>query len=423
MFHKATLVAVAFALLTAASPVVHAPGIKISLEGRSTPTRADGTFDHEKATLDRIKIQNKYQRNLRNLLANTGRLPEGWEVKEFLTIPLSLEKRAVGTEALVDEDEIEWLGLTTIGTPGQSFKIDFDTGSSDLWVPSSSCYRSACADKSKYNAVASATSSLKNGTIRIGYGEGSGVSGPIYTDTVIVAGLTATDQYFSPATTISSFFETDPTDGVMGLAYPSLSSFQGQTPFFSTLISQRKVNAGEFGFTLGSVGSELYLGGTDTSKYTGDIEYHSIDTSTGLWQASGAKCTVGSKTTNSGFNTIIDSGTTSISAPESAVNAFYVAIPGSQIWNHVEGSITYPCNLTPDVSFSWGGKTWEITRANFNLGETHQGSGRCFGALFIASDRLGLGNNTWLVGDAFMKNVYTTFSFDKNAVGFATLKV
>ncbi len=45
---------------------------------------------------------------------------------------------------------------------------------------------------------------------------------------------------------------------------------------------------------------------------------------------------------------------------------------------------------------------------------------QCIGA--IAGKDLGLGKSTWLVGDSFMKNVYTAFSFDKNSVGFATLK-
>ena len=56
---------------------------------------------------------------------------------------------------------------------------------------------------------------------------------------------------------------------------------------------------------------------------------------------------------------------------------------------------------------------------SFNLGQTTSGSSQCVGAL--AGQGLGLGSNVWLLGDSFMKNVYTAFSFDDNAVGFATL--
>ena len=38
------------------------------------------------------------------------------------------------------------------------------------------------------------------------------------------------------------------------------------------------------------------------------------------------------------------------------------------------------------------------TRASFNLGKTEQGSSDCVGAL--AGQDLGLGDNTWLIGDA-----------------------
>ena len=56
---------------------------------------------------------------------------------------------------------------------------------------------------------------------------------------------------------------------------------------------------------------------------------------------------------------------------------------------------------------------------SFNLGETSSGSGKCVGAL--AGQDLGLGDDVWLLGDSFMKNVYSAFSFDDDAVGFAPL--
>ena len=116
-----------------------------------------------------------------------------------------------------------------------------------------------------------------------------------------------------------------------------------------------------FGFKLASSDSTLFLGGTDDSLYSGSIEYHDIDTSTGFWQATGAKSVVGPKNPNTGFDTIIDSGTTIIYGPPSEVESFYAAIPGSRVYDSDEGYYSYPCNLPLEVGFNWGGKTWTIS--------------------------------------------------------------
>ena len=57
MFHKATLVTVALALLATATPVQQERGIKIPLTKRGSLTKADGTFDGEKGIAARIKLE------------------------------------------------------------------------------------------------------------------------------------------------------------------------------------------------------------------------------------------------------------------------------------------------------------------------------------------------------------------------------
>lgn len=163
-------------------------------------------------------------------------------------------------------------------------------------------------------------------------------------------------------TTLSSSFSGDPIDGIFGLAYPAISNLR-QNPWFNNAIESGVVSSGVFGFKLASSGSELYLGGTNPSHYSGSIEYHTIDQSTGFWQAREAKSVVGSKSPNSNFDTIIDSGTTIMYGPPAAIKTFYAAIPGSKVYDSAQGYYSYPCDSLPIVGFNWGGKTWAISPA------------------------------------------------------------
>jgi cathepsin D len=93
------------------------------------------------------------------------------------------------------------------------------------------------------------------------------------------------------------------------LAFPSISNLK-QDPFFNTAAKQGTISQSVFGFKLASQGSELFLGGTNNNLFTGDIEFHNVDSSTGFWQALGASAKVNGQTAVSSFETIIDSGTT-----------------------------------------------------------------------------------------------------------------
>jgi hypothetical protein len=173
-------------------------------------------------------------------------------------------------------DDVEYIGNITIGTPPQTFRVVFDTGSSNLWVPSTTCNDAGCQQKLKFNQRASSTFVNNGEPIQIQYGTGS-MSGVLGADNVFPSpGLKVAAQTFGVATHLASFFQGQPMDGILGLAYPSIAA-DYVTPVFDNMISQNLVQSPVFSFFLDSVdgdtNSGIYFGGMDSSKYTGSPTY------------------------------------------------------------------------------------------------------------------------------------------------------
>ncbi|RPD59797.1 acid protease [Lentinus tigrinus ALCF2SS1-6] len=422
MFVKSNVVVLALILSTCASPVPEEAGTRIDFQKRNALTTEDGWFDHAAAVRQVKYDKNKHRGNLIAVQRNIGleAFNEGATILPYAGDTSSNDDSSHAKRQSVSltdqENDSYWSGALSIGTPGKSFVIDFDTGSADLWVPSANCTSSTCSKKNKYSSASSSTSMPRPGNFTIVYGDNSTVSGPIFADTVTVAGIKATKQSFSPVTTLSPSFGSEARDGILGLGYPALS--QLGTPYFFTAKAQGAIKIGVFGFKLAKTKSSLYIGGTDMSAYNGSIEYHPVSRQV-YWQIGNANLVISNTTVASNLSTIIDSGTTIIYGPPSQVKTFYRKIPGSKLYDSANGFYSYPCSSVPsNVAFNWGGKNWSISATNFNIGKAS--STQCIGA--IAAQDLGLGSNVWLLGDSFMKNVYTAFSVDQNAVGFATLR-
>lgn len=106
-------------------------------------------------------------------------------------------------------------------------------------------------------------------------------------------------------------------DGIMGMAYTSISNL-GQTAF-GNLWSKRGAAVGKnmFSFFLSedtNAGSQLYLGGYDTNKFSGNMYWNSV-VNKGYWQIGGGSAYANNKVSKAtGFQTIVDTGTTLIYA-------------------------------------------------------------------------------------------------------------
>merc|ERR1711972_744145 len=197
---------------------------------------------------------------------------------------------------ITDYMNAQYYGPISIGTPPQIFNVVFDTGSSNLWVPSKSCgfLNIACKLHSKYDSAKSSTYA-KNGTeFAIRYGSGS-LSGFTSQDKVTVGSITVPSLSFAEAVKEPGVaFIAAKFDGIMGFGFPEIA-VNGMTPFFQAALATGVIKEPKFAFYLeksGSTGGELSLGGADPAKYTGDFTYTPI-TNTGYWEFSVGAVTVG----------------------------------------------------------------------------------------------------------------------------------
>ncbi|KAF9436272.1 hypothetical protein BGZ76_004425 [Entomortierella beljakovae] len=212
---------------------------------------------------------------------------------------------------LIDYDfDREYYGTVLVGEPPQSFKIDFDTGSSKFILSSKDC--NECSGTSRYDSSASRTFTLNDefeskmtsgsespkllppfpkadtNAWQITYGDLSHAEGFLARDHVTINNLKVLNQQLALVTTESSNFD-DVIDGIMGLSFGMLtsssSSGEGQhdKTVFENMMEQGLVERGLFSFYLGKAPRDGRSGSVDNGQGVknggGEIIFGGIDES------------------------------------------------------------------------------------------------------------------------------------------------
>jgi hypothetical protein len=109
-----------------------------------------------------------------------------------------------------------------IGTPPQMFSMDFDTGSSDIWVPLANC--STCGKDHSFNPDKSSTYEYTGFPWTLEYADGSTAEGYTVMDAITLGDLYSVNQTIGLANNESGEFAKDSSlDGIFGLGFPALS--------------------------------------------------------------------------------------------------------------------------------------------------------------------------------------------------------
>ncbi|XP_013884448.1 nothepsin isoform X1 [Austrofundulus limnaeus] len=353
-------------------------------------------------------------------------------------------------EKLYNFMDAQYYGEISLGTPEQNFSVIFDTGSADLWVPSSYCVSQACALHRSFRAFESDSFHHDGRKFGIHYGSGH-LLGVMGRDTLKIAGLTVLNQEFGESVYEPGFtFVNAKFDGVLGLGYQSLAEILGN-PVFDNMIAQKIVDEPVFSFYLSRRTStsnpegELLLGGKDDTLYTGPINWIPLSAK-GYWQIKMERygsdpyvlvlvlvltrlswfwSSVAVQGVSSfcprGCQAIVDTGTSLIAGPTSEILSLQQLIGATPTGI---GEFVMDCgrlSSLPHVTFVLGGMEYTLTSELYVRKEIFGSRELCFSG-FEAIDIISPEGPLWILGDVFLTEYYSIFDKGLDRVGFARAK-
>tara|TARA_Y100000996_G_scaffold410721_1_gene393584 strand:- start:56 stop:1165 length:1110 start_codon:yes stop_codon:yes gene_type:complete len=320
---------------------------------------------------------------------------------------------------ITDYMNTEYYGEITVGTPAQSFNVIFDTGSSNLWIPSSECNTKHL----KYNHSKSTTYHTNGKQFNIQYGSGS-VKGYLSEDTITLGGLSIPNITFAEVTNEPGLsFKVGKFDGILGLAWKSIS-VDNINPVFNQMIDSGIIKDKVFSFYLPSDSNkegELTLGGYDNNRVKGDIFYVPL-TSESYWEINMDSFTIRNESLVSIKRAIVDTGTSLLVAPTNDVKKIANKIGAKHIFLH-KNEYTIPCNKIRTLDSiiirlcNEKCKDFELLPDDYILKQTVGGETICL--LGITGMDIPEPNGPlFILGDIFIRQFYTIFDVGNKQMGF-----
>ena len=311
-----------------------------------------------------------------------------------------------------DGNDISYFSTVKFGSSNKPLRMLLDTGAANSWVMGADCTTKACEKHDTYSGAGSTSYATTGTDWSVSYGTGS-VSGQVVNDTVSFAGFTI-PLSFGSVTIASDEFTTYPMDGILGLGRIGKSEAK-LTTVMGQLAEQGSIKNNLFAMSLsrgadGGTDGEITFGDYNKAKVSGDIVYTDTVTNDGLWEIPLDNAGVDGKPGKfTGKSAIIDSGTSYILLPTADAQKLHDLIPGAE---EVGEAFHLPCSNTKSIQLTFSGKSFDISPKDYMGAKGSDGN--CVSN--IAAHQA-FGDDQWLIGDTYLKGVYTIFDLDKHRIG------
>lgn len=333
------------------------------------------------------------------------------------------------TELLQEEmlHATQYYGNISVGNPGQSFRVVFDSGSGELILPSGKCDDPACESHAHF------VSENSKSAVQIGWADdpkkpvedgddrdtkslvlaGTDVSGEYVRDAVCVGDMKnnqcATADFVTLTEESGDAFNDAGFDGVFGLAPSSsdavefnfLQSFKGEKhkSIFSFYLAPT-MGTGHDG--------EVTFGGYRDDRAAGKFTWVKVSEE-GTWHIPIDDLVVGGKPMGlcgkGGCTAMVDTAASLIMGPGNLI---------AQLSGHMNLDDECSTEKMSTIGFKIGGETFDLAPQDY-VERTKEGCHLGFMSIAEAKPVI-------LLGYPFLRKYYTVFDGEQNRVGFALAK-
>eukprot|EP00927_Polykrikos_kofoidii_P079482 TRINITY_DN76268_c0_g1_i1.p1 TRINITY_DN76268_c0_g1~~TRINITY_DN76268_c0_g1_i1.p1 ORF type:complete len:550 (+),score=45.12 TRINITY_DN76268_c0_g1_i1:62-1711(+) len=333
-----------------------------------------------------------------------------------------------------------YFGTIFVGTPLESFKVVFDTGSGHLLLPSSYCPDETCLKHKRYRRRRSSTAKDVDGDgsevqpnsyrdqLNVKFGRGA-VDGVFVEDNLCLTSMGGCNRLSLIAATSMTedpFAEFE-FDGILGLALTPMS----QSAAFNTMSSFSSVfdGSGVFSIHLSrnlTAGSDITFGGWRRSYFDGDSIFWNpvLHPETGHWMMRIRSIKVDNEDIgicNDDCHGIADSGSSLISVPTVAFGPLFKALMHEPSSGHCRGP--GPSLRIALESIELRLEAREFSRLDSTVRDPTSGSNEtipvCKPMLMVMNAPVPLGPKLIVLGEPILRNYYTIFDSTALRIGVA----